>query len=69
MNKDFINRFLLIGDKLMPKMHLWNLKNIKLKVKKYSACGPFTRHKQIIDQFMMRLVFNMILLITSIKIL
>ena len=45
--KDIINRFLLIGDKFMPEMHLWDL-----KVKKYSACGPFTRHKQRINDFM-----------------
>ena len=31
--------FLLIGDKFMPEMHLWDP-----KVTKYSACGPFTRH-------------------------
>ena len=46
-NSDIINRFLLIGDKFMPEMHLWDP-----KVKKYSACGPFTRHQQRIDQFM-----------------
>ena len=46
-NKDIINRFLLIGDKFMPEMHLWDP-----KVKKYSACGPFTRHQQRIDDFM-----------------
>ena len=46
-NSDIINRFLLIGDKFMPEMHLWDS-----KVKKYSACGPFTRHQQRIDQFM-----------------
>ena len=46
-NKDIINKFLLIGDKFMPKMHLWDP-----KVKKYSACGPFTRHEKRIDIFM-----------------
>ena len=25
-NKDIINKFLLIGDKFMPKMHVWNPK-------------------------------------------
>ena len=45
-NKDIINRFLLIGDKFMPVMHLWNP-----KVGKYSAGGPFTRHKQKINDF------------------
>ena len=46
-NNDIINKFLLIGDKFMPEMHLWDP-----KVKKYSACGPFTKHQQRIDQFM-----------------
>ena len=31
----------------MPELHLWDP-----KVKKYSACGPFTRYQQRIDQFM-----------------
>ena len=46
-NKHIINRFSLIGDKFMPEMHLWDP-----KAKKYSACGPFTRHKQRINDFM-----------------
>ena len=46
-NSDIINRSLLIGDKFMPEMHLWYP-----KAKKYSACGPFTRHQQIINDFM-----------------
>ena len=72
-NSDIINKFLLIGDKFMPEMHLWDP-----KVKKYSACGPFTRHQKRIDMFMkdgryikieqMQLVFNMILLMQNIKI-
>ena len=28
-NKDIINRFLFIGDKFMPEMHLWDPKNQK----------------------------------------
>ena len=44
---DIINRFLLIGDKFMLELHLWDP-----KVKKYSACGPFTRHQQRINDFM-----------------
>ena len=43
-NSDIINKLLLIGDKCMPKMHLWDP-----KVKKDSACGPFTRHKKVED--------------------
>ena len=46
-NSDIINKFLLIGDKFMSEMHLWDP-----KVKKYSACGPFTRHQQRINRFM-----------------
>ena len=46
-NKDIINQFLLIRDKFMPEMHLW-----VPKVKKYSACGPFTRYQQRINYFM-----------------
>ena len=46
-NKDIINRFLLIGDIFMREMHLWDP-----KVKKDSACGPFTRHQQRINDFM-----------------
>ena len=37
---------MLVGDKFMPEMHLWDL-----KVGKYSVCGPFTRHKQRINDF------------------
>ena len=46
-NKDIINEFLLIGNKFMPEMYLWDP-----KAKKYSACGPFIRHQQIINEFM-----------------
>ena len=46
-NSDVINKFLSIGDKFMPEMHLWDP-----KVKKYSACGTFTRHQKRIDMFM-----------------
>ena len=46
-NSDIINKFLLIGDKFMPELHLRDP-----KVKTYSACGPSTRHQQRIDQFM-----------------
>ena len=45
-NKNIINRFLLIGYKFMPEMYLWDP-----KVKKYSAGGPFTRHKQRMNDF------------------
>ena len=40
-----INKFLLAGDKFMPEMHL------RQPQFTYSACGPFTRHKQRIQKF------------------
>ena len=46
-NNDIINKFLLVHDTFMPELHLWDP-----KVKKYSACGPFTKHEQRINQFM-----------------
>ena len=49
MNKanDIINKFLLAGDKFMPEMHL-----VDPIVKKYSACGPFAKHKQRTQKIM-----------------
>ena len=40
-----INKFLLTGDKFMPEMHLRQPQSV------YSACGPFTRHKERIKEF------------------
>ena len=40
-----INQFLLAGDKFMPEIHLRQFRFV------YSACGPFTRHKERIKQF------------------
>ena len=40
-----INKFLLAGDKCMPEMHLRQPRFV------YSACGPFTRHKERIIKF------------------
>ena len=37
----------MVGDKFMPELHLWDP-----KVKKCSACGPFTKHTERINQFM-----------------
>ena len=42
---NIINRFLLAGDKCMPEMHLRQPQFV------YSACGPFTRHKERIKEF------------------
>ena len=40
-----INKFLLAGDTFMPEMHL------RQPQFTYSACGPFTKHKQRIQKF------------------
>ena len=40
-----VNKFLLVGDKFMPEMHLRQPQFV------YSACGPFTRHKERIKKF------------------
>ena len=36
---EIVNKFLLVGDKFMPDMHL------KKPGFTYSACGPFTKSK------------------------
>ena len=69
-----INKFLLAGDKFMPEMHLRQPQFV------YSACGPFTRHKEriknlnkqvirviFIEMNLIKLVFNTILLMQIIK--
>ena len=63
-----INKFLLEGDKFMPELHLRDP-----IVGTYSACGPFTKHTQRIQDLLntgklsyiykndlIRLVFNTI---------
>ena len=42
---NIINKFLLTGDKFMPEIHL------RQPQFTYSACGPFTKHKQRIQKF------------------
>ena len=42
---NIIKKFLLAGDKFMPEMHLRQFQFT------YSACGPFTKHKQRIQKF------------------
>ena len=69
-----INKFLLAGDKFIPEMHLRQPQFV------YSACGPFTRHKEriknlnkqvirviFIEMNLIKLVFNTILLMQIIK--
>ena len=42
---NIINKFLLASDKFMPEMHLRQPQFV------FSACGPFTRHKERIKKF------------------
>ena len=70
-----INKFLLAGDEFMLEMHLRQPQFV------YSACGPFTRHKERIKKFkqtvirvifiemnLIKFVFNTILLMQIMKI-
>ena len=72
---NIINKFLLAGDKFLSEMHLRQPQFV------YSACGPFTRHKErikklnkqvirvmFIEMNLINLVFNTILLMQIIKI-
>ena len=43
---EIVNKFLLVGDKFMPEMHL------KQPGFTYSAGGPFTKNKERIEKFM-----------------
>ena len=42
---EIVNKFLLVGDKFMPEMHL------RQSGFTYSACGPFTKNKERIQRF------------------
>ena len=43
---EIVNKFLLVGDKFMPEMHL------KQPGFTYSTGGPFTKNKERIEKFM-----------------
>ena len=43
---EIVNKFLLVGDKFLPEMHL------KQPGFTYSACGLFTKNKERIEKFM-----------------
>ena len=45
MSSNVINKFLLVGEKFMPEIHL------RQPQFTYSACGPFTKHEQRIQKF------------------
>ena len=42
---EIINKLLLVGDKVMPEMHLRQPRFV------YSACGPYIRRKERIKEF------------------
>ena len=42
---EIVNKFLLVGDKFMPEVHLKQLGFT------YSACGPFTKNKERMEKF------------------
>ena len=42
---EIVNKFLLAGDKFIPKIHL------KQPGFTYAACGPFTKYKERIQKF------------------
>ena len=42
---EIVNKFLLVGNKFMPEMHL------KQPGFTYSVCGPFTKNKERIEKF------------------
>ena len=43
---EIVNKFLLVGEKFMPEMHL------KQPGFTYSACSPLTKNKEKIEKFM-----------------
>ena len=47
-NNDIINKFLLIGDKFMLALHLYQ----PGKIGNYSVCSPFTKHEQRTKHFL-----------------
>ena len=72
---EIANKFLLAGDKFMPKMHLKQLAFT------YSACGLFTKNKERFQKFketgdtsyiykmnLIRLIFNIIWFMEILKI-
>ena len=46
---EIVNNFLLAGDKFMPKMHLRQHTLLDKSGFTYSACGPFTKNKERIQ--------------------
>ena len=42
---EIVHKFLLVGDKFIPEMHLRQPQFV------YSACGPFTKNEERIQKF------------------
>ena len=62
---EIVNKFLLVGDKFMPEMHLEQLGF------NYSVCGPFIKSKKSLcklEMNLIKLVFNAIWLMANQKI-
>ena len=49
---EIINKFLLVGDKLMPEMHLKQTASLNKSGFTYSVCGPFTKNEERIEKCM-----------------
>ena len=49
---EIVKKFLLVGDKIMPEMHLKQLASLNKSGFTYSACDPFTKNKERIEKFM-----------------
>ena len=48
---EMVNKFLLAGDKFMFETHLKQLALLDKSGFTYSACGPFTKKKKLIQKF------------------
>ena len=49
---EIINKFLLVGDKFMPEIHLKQPTLLNKSGFTYISCGPFTKNKKRIEKFM-----------------
>ena len=58
---EIVNKFLLADDKFMPEMHLKQLGFT------YSACGPFTKNKERIENLCRQEIETLFTEMSSIK--
>ena len=49
---EIINKFLLVGDKFMPEIHLKQPTSLNKSGFTYISCGPFTKNKERIEKVM-----------------